>query len=273
MLVLYKNFYVFDIILFYNLFYLLKGFINNILNNIVLFKIYKVSIIKILDILELEKEVFKNTKFKYINKISFNNVGFEVSDNKIFDNLNLDIIRGKSVFIHGSSGIGKSSLIKILLRYYDLSYGDILIDNVNLKNIDLKFIRDNITYIGQDEYLFTDTIYNNLSFLCSDLNKIKKALNTCLFNIDTNYLLFDNGINLSGGERKKLIVARGLICCKNILILDEVFNEIDILEERKILNNIFAMYKNLTVIFISHRYQNHDLFDIEFDFNKKEVIV
>lgn len=268
LLTIYKDMYFLNIVLFSSMFYLLIGFINNIADSLVMYKTYKSSIEKVLDILDIEKETFKNTKLYNINKINFNNVNLIIEDKKVLDNINFEINKQDKIFVKGKSGTGKSSIIKLLLKYYKPTSGKILLDNINYENIDLKFIRENITYVSQNEYLFTDTIYNNLNIVCESKTKIKKAINTCLLNetftrnnIDENYLLVEDAINISGGERKKILIARALLKARNILILDETFNEIDIDTERKILKNIFNNYKNLTVVLISHRYNNSDLFN------------
>lgn len=267
LLIIYKGFYFLNIVLFSNLFYLLIGFINNIADSLVMYKIYQSSIVKVLDILDVKKEEFKNTKLNSFEKIAFFNTSLVVDDKKILDNVCLEINKGRHLFIYGKSGSGKSTLIKLLLKYYLPTDGKILIDDINYDVFDLKVLRKNITYVSQNEYLFTDTIYKNLQLVNDGKKKIKKAINTCLINetfmnngIDGTYLLTDNGINLSGGERKKILIARGLLQAKNILVLDETFNEIDIETERRILQNILNNYKNLTVILISHRYNNSDLF-------------
>ena len=161
--------------------------------------------------------------------------------------------------------------MRLLLRYNTPNEGSILIDDIDIKDLDLSFIRENITYIGQNESLFPGTILKNLELVESSKEKIEKVSKITLLdkfmernNIDYNYQIEENGSNLSGGERKKLILARGLLHFKDVLILDEVFNEISILEEREILENIFAEYKDKIVIMISHRNSNTNLFNKKF---------
>ena len=143
----------------------------------------------------------------------------------------------------------------------------------SLNDIDLSFIRDNITYVSQNESLFSGTIRKNLELVSSEDKLIQEVSEISLLydlykknNISDNYYIEENGYNLSGGERKKIILARGLLHFKEVLVLDEVFNEISVEEERIILKNIFARYSNKIVILISHRQDNMDLFDKKYAF-------
>lgn len=279
-LVLFKNFYFLNLVLFSSAFNLLIGFINNIAYSFVMYKIYKSSVIKVLDLLDVKSEELIDYDRSPINKIEFKDICLNFKDKKVLTDINISINKGDKVFICGNTGIGKSSIIKLLLKYYIPTSGKIMIDNINYKYLELKYLRDNITYVSQNEMLFTDSIYNNLFMINKDFTSVSKAIKNTLINetflknkIDGNFLLCDNGVNISGGERCKVLIARGLLKANNILVLDESFNGIDIETERRILKNIFKEYKNLTIIFISHRYNNNDLFNKIYDLNsKKEVI-
>ena len=267
-LVLKNSLNILDVVLFSSVFYLIFGLISNVNESISMYKVYEVSTSRILDCLSVEKEMFTRTNFSRINNISFNNVTYERDSLNILKNINLKIEKKDRVYITGPSGIGKSTLMKFLLRYITPNEGSVLIDGININDLELSFIRENITYIGQNESLFPGTILQNLELVVSSKEKIEKVSKISLLdafmeknNIDYNYQIEESGSNLSGGERKKLILARGLLHFKNVLVLDEVFNEISIEEERKILNNIFNEYKDKIVIMISHRNSNIDLFN------------
>ena len=262
---------ILDVVLFSSIFYLIIGLISNINESISMYKVYETSTSRILDCLDVEKEKFVKTNFSKINNISFNNVTYERENLNVLKSINFKIEKNDKIYITGSSGIGKSTLMKLLLRYNTPNEGSILIDDIDIKDLDLSFIRENITYIGQNESLFPGTILKNLELVESSKEKIEKVSKITLLdkfmernNIDYNYQIEENGSNLSGGERKKLILARGLLHFKDVLILDEVFNEISILEEREILENIFAEYKDKIVIMISHRNSNTNLFNKKF---------
>ena len=258
---------VLDVILFSSIFYLIIGFISNITESIVLYKVYETSTDRILDCLEIKEEIHKKSNFSSINKISFKDVTYKIEDNYLLKNVNLIIKKSEKIYITGESGIGKSTMMKLLLKYYDLDKGKILIDNINLNDLPLTFIRNNITYIGQNEQLFTSSILDNLKLITKDENKINEVCDISLVtnflkknNFSLDYHIEENASNLSGGEKKKIVLARGLLHLKNVLILDEVFNEISIKEERIILKNIMSKYQDKIIIMISHRNSNTDLF-------------
>ena len=257
-----------DIVLFSSIFYLVIGLLSNITESLSLYKVYSTSIDRVLDCLEVKKEKFTKPKFDKINKIVFKDVKYEKDYKQVLNNVNLTINKGDKIFITGESGLGKSTLMKLLLRYYNLTEGKILIDNINIEALDLTFIRENITYIGQNEELFPGSIISNLKLVSDDEEKITEMSEITLLdkflkenNIDLNYVIEESGFNLSGGQKKKIILTRGLLHFKNVLILDEVFNEISPLEEEIILNNLFSKYKDKIIILISHRNNNKNLFN------------
>ena len=267
-LVLHNKINVLDLVLFSNLFYFAISYMLNISEIILSYRIYQSSINKVLDILDIEKEEFNEVKINNIRNIMFQDVSFILNNKNILNNVTLNIKKKDKVFITGKSGIGKSTLIKILLKYFKASKGKILIDNIDIKYLDLEFIRNNITYVSQQEVLFNDTIKNNFKVVTESSRLINKAIKTCLVDkifknkkINSNYIIEENGNNLSGGERKKLIIARALLKAKSVIVFDESFNEIDVQEERIILKNIFKNYPKLIVILISHRKNNLNLFN------------
>ena len=269
---------ILDLILFSSLFYLMIGFLNNIMESISMYKTYQTSIDRVLDLIEIKKESFDSSRLKRLNNIEIKNLSFSYDQEEILKDINMKIERCDKIFISGKSGIGKSTIIKLLLKYYEANEGKILFDNININYLDLSYIRRNITYLSQNDTLFTDTIYNNLALVNSNKGKITKAMKTCLIedmfkekDITENFFLEENGINLSGGQRKKILIARSLLKAHSIIVFDESFNEIDADEERVILNNIFNNYKDLTIILISHRKNNKDLFNKWYELKDKRI--
>ena len=239
---------------FYKEFYYTKNSIKRI-NNILDYKYEK-----------LDKEsnlningdiLIKNLEFSYNNK------------NKILKGINLTIKKNSKVLIIGSSGSGKSTLLKILYRYYETNKNNIYINNYDLLDYKLKDIRKNITYISQNEFLYTDTIRNNI-ILDRNIDE-KEFLDVCNTTyisdiVKDNILSYDfrleeNGANISGGQRQRIILARALLKKSKIILIDEGLNEIDINLERKILKNIFEKYQDKIIIIVSHRLNNIDLYD------------
>ena len=248
--------------------------IKGILNLNLLYKNTKESIRRIKEIYEVEHEVIKKDQnlelpcFK--GNIKFVNLSFAYNgiDNVIND-VNMEIKCGERVLIYGDSGNGKSTLMKILMKYLSKYQGKVYIDNYDLKDISLYDIRNRICYVSQKENLYTDTIYNNITmFRNTDYQKFldvtkKMYVNEIIDNnpVGYNYMLEENAFNLSGGERQRIILARTILCNRDIYIFDEATNAIDINKERKIISNIFTLLKDKTIIFISHRFNNSDLFD------------
>lgn len=261
-----------DIVVFSSMFYMLTGLLSNITESISLYKVYQTSTDRILDCLTVKEEVFESTNFSKINEIQFKDIKYQNDENLILDNVNLKVREREKIYITGKSGIGKSTLMKLLLRYFENQKGKILIDNIEINDLPLSFIRENITYIGQNEELFQDSIINNLRLVEEDDSVINKVSKITLLdkmiedkNISYDYLIEESGYNLSGGERKKIILTRGLLKLKNVLILDEVFNEMSVEEERIILEGIFKNYSDKIIILISHRNSNTDLFDKKYN--------
>ena len=224
--------------------------INNILN-------YKYEKLDTLTNLNITGDItIKNLDFSYNNK------------SNILNNISLKINDKDKVLILGPSGTGKSTLLKLLYKYYDIQRNKIFLNNYDINDYSLRDIRENITYISQNELLYNDTIRNNI-ILDRNISE-EEFLNVCnmvyvndiikdnLLSYD--YRLEENGTNLSGGQRQRIILARSLLKTSKIILIDEGLNEIDINLERKILKNIFSYYKDKTIIIISHRLDNMDLY-------------
>lgn len=225
--------------------------INNILN-------YKYEKLDKTTNLSIEGDiVIKNLEFSYNNK------------NKILNNISLTVKQNDKVLVLGKSGGGKSTLLKILYKYYDIERNKICINNYDINDFSLKDIRENITYISQSELLYNDTIKNNI-ILGRNVDD-KNFINICNMvyvneiikdNIlSYNYNIEENGANISGGQRQRIILARSLLKNSKIILIDEGLNEIDINLERKILKNIFSHYQDKTIIIVSHRLDNMDLYN------------
>lgn len=224
----------------------------------------KTSLKRVLNILEYKKD--NGIIDKPFNNIKVSNLTYKIDNNTIINNLNINIEKSEKVMIVGSSGTGKSTLLKIILKYYEVKRNNIFLNDIDINDYKNNSIHKNISYISQNEILFTDTILNNLT-ICSN-EKIIEISKLCYIdeilkdkNLGYNYLLEENGFNVSGGQKQRIILARALLKPFNILIIDEGLNELDIALERKILKNIFNYFKNKTIIIVSHRLENKDLFD------------
>ena len=164
------------------------------------------------------------------------------------------------------------------MRYYKIDMNKIFIDGVDINNYKLNSL-NKIQYLSQNEVLFTDSVFNNININNSDMNYFLEVCKNCYIdsiinksNLGYNMMIEENGFNISGGEKQRIILARTLLSPFNILIIDEGTNQIDINLERKILKNIFKLYKNKTIIFITHRLDNIDLFDNFFELNDGNMV-
>lgn len=218
---------------------------------------------------------------KIHGNIEYKNLSYTYdSMHYILKNINLKIKKGNKVMVLGKSGSGKSTLLKLIMKYYDCDRGQLLIDNLDINDYDASCISKNICYVSQNEILYTDSVYNNINLNRKiDINRFLEIEKMCYVEdilknnrLGFNMILEENGFNISGGEKQRIILARSLLKKFNILILDEALNQVDIDLERKILKNIFDKYKNKTIIIISHRLANMDLFDQVVELADAEII-
>lgn len=233
--------------------------IKNIIDLDISIRKSKLSIEKIL-------KLFYNEKNNYIvensmhGEIEFKNLSYSFDDiNNVLNNINLKIKKGNKLMIIGKSGSGKSTLFKILKKYYSVKRGQAYINGIDIND----YSKSDIIYISQDEILFTDTLKNNI-----DSDNLIDISKMCLLDdivnknsLGYNMLIEENGFNLSGGEKQRIVLARAIANNFNILVIDEGLNQVDVNMERTILKNLFKKYKDKTIIFISHRLDNKDIFD------------
>lgn len=196
--------------------------------------------------------------------IHFKDAGFVYNHTGIraLDNFNLDIKAGDKVAIIGKTGSGKSTLVHMLLRMYDVQEGRLTIDGTPIEQYSLPNLRSQIAYAPQEAYLFSDTIYNNIKFGQADATEadIKEAARLADFQKDIDGLkdgyetvIGERGVMLSGGQKQRLVLARALLKKSPILLLDESLSAVDTHTEKTILNNLKDYIQNKTIIVITHR--------------------
>jgi ATP-binding cassette subfamily B protein len=201
---------------------------------------------------------------KITGDIEFRNFNFNYPDSKIdvLHNINLHIKSGEFVGIIGRTGAGKSTFVDILLRTYNLKPGELFFDNVDIMKLPFKKVRDSIGYVPQDNFLFSDTISNNISFAYTDLDeeKIERAAklsdvhdNIIDFKDQYKTILGERGVTLSGGQKQRVSIARALVKDPQILILDDSVSAVDTKTEEEILRNLREIRKGKTTIIIAHR--------------------
>ncbi len=236
--------------------------LKNIIDCIPKYSFMKASISKINDFLSIKKENLGTATATDGYDISINHLKYSYNKyQNILDDVNITINEGQFILLQGASGTGKSTLCNILNKNITDYSGDVILGKLNYKDISIKTIRDNITYVGQNENIFTGTIKENIildnKISDIDLNKVCKIckvddiISKKTFRLES-VIGSDEG-NISGGEKQRIILARAVLKNSNILILDEALSEVDINLELEILKNIRESYKNKTIIYISHK--------------------
>lgn len=219
------------------------------------------SAIRINEVLDRKNTVLSEGDLKVVNKgakIEFKNVSFKYeSSGYVLKDINLTINPGELVGIVGLTGSGKTSLVDLLLRFYNTDEGEILINGINIKNYDLKDLRENIAYASQKASLLSGSIEENI-FMNNKYSEKEKYL--AIDNAQANFILEDEekivarlGMNFSGGQRQRIALARALIKDSPILILDDTFSALDYKTDKNIRKKLAKHKKNQTKIFISQR--------------------
>ena len=199
-----------------------------------------------------------------LGDIAFKNVTFTYEDTNItaLKNLSFSVNRGETLAIIGKTGSGKSTILELIGRLYDVDEGEILIDGKNIRDINLYNLRNSIGYVPQDAFLFSDSIRNNIRFGKTDATDeevIEAAKNASVHKNITKFskgydtVLGERGITLSGGQKQRVSIARAIIHDPQILLFDDCLSAVDTETEEKILNNLFKISKNKTTIIVSHR--------------------
>lgn len=221
---------------------------------------------RINEFLKEEPEI-KNTtteRTKVAGTITFENVSFTYEDTNIqaLNNISFSIEKGKTLAILGKTGSGKSTILTLISRLYDTTSGHIFMDNKSIKEVNLYDLRNQISVVPQDAFLFSDSIKNNIKFGNENatdeevIEAAKKAVvheNIITFNEQYETVLGERGITLSGGQKQRVSIARALIKNAPILLLDDCLSAVDTETEETILNNLLAYCKDKTTIIVSHR--------------------
>lgn len=233
--------------------------IRNVIDLDISIKEAKNAIRRVLNILR-DEENNGIYDLEFTGEIKITNLNYKFGSKEILSNVNTTIKSGSKVVVIGNSGGGKSTLFKIIKKYYPVARNKIYINDIDIND----YKKSDVIYISQNEILFTDTIKNNIGSI-DNLTNVSKI---CLIdeivadnNLGYNMLLEENGFNISGGEKQRIILARSINRPFNILIIDEGLSQVDTNMERKILKNLFESFEEKTIIFISHRLDNIDLFD------------
>lgn len=222
----------------------------------------------------LPKDIFEH-------EIEFRNITFAYHEDIILKNISLTIPKGKTVALVGKSGSGKTTFVKLIPRFWDVTTGEILVDGINIKEIKIADLRGLIGYVSQDPILFNDTFENNISFgvenaTTEQIIDAAKVAHSHEFITESTYgyltKVGDLGQKLSGGQRQRVSIARAVLKNPPILILDEATSSLDTESEKLVQDAIQNLMKNRTSIVIAHRLSTIKNADHIIVFKKGEVV-
>ncbi|WKL47992.1 ABC transporter ATP-binding protein [Flavobacterium pectinovorum] len=218
------------------------------------------------EFLKIEPEIKNNNENPSTiqGSISFENVSYTYEDTNIeaLKNVTFTVKKGETLAILGKTGSGKSTILSLISRLYDVTEGKIIIDGNEISTLNLNDLRNNIGIVPQDAFLFSDTIKNNIKFgnqNASDDEVMEAAKNAVVhdniiaFNKQYDTILGERGITLSGGQKQRVSIARAIIKNPAILLFDDCLSAVDTETEETILNNLFEICKDKTTIIVSHR--------------------
>ena len=245
--------------------------VKNIINLLPKYNYVKATFSKISDFINLEEESFKDPSISLEGDIVLKGVSFSYNNyDYVLKDYDLIIKSNSHVLLNGKSGNGKSTICKLIYKTLDLNKGSISIGNNNLQDVSLASIRKSILYVSQNEEIFTGSIKDNILIGRDIANDL--FMNICkICHVDEIVLKkkmrYDSIIdgttkNLSGGEKQRIILARGLLKNANIIILDEALSEVDYKLESKIIKELRSFYKDKTIIYISHKNQTKNFENI-----------
>lgn len=211
----------------------------------------------------LELDIDENTE-KIIGGISIKNLSFNYPGNidRVLDNISIEIKEGETLGIIGTIGSGKTTLMNLILRLYPIPNGKIFIGNKDLNEIELSNLRKNISYITQDNFLFSTTIKDNITLFKDEFSdsEIIESTEKSIFSSEINNMkngiytiIGERGIDLSGGQKQRVVISRAFLNRSNIIIFDDTFSALDNKTEKSLLKNIKELVKEKTCIIISNR--------------------
>lgn len=198
----------------------------------------------------------------FLDRIVFRNVHFNYGQQDVLNNIELVVPKGKMIALVGESGAGKSTLADMIPRFYDVTAGSIELDGTDIRKLQLKSLRNQISIVSQEAILFNDTVNNNIAFGMEtpDQEKIIQAAKAAnahdfIMSLENGYdtVIGDRGMKLSGGQRQRLTIARAIFKDAPILILDEATSALDTESERLVQQAINELMKNRTSLVIAHR--------------------
>ena len=252
--------YMYQDRIYYNLLF----YITNLIDQIKNFNLSSNRVYEVIDDNTMEKEKFGDKKKEKLKgNIEFKNVSFSYNNNDmILENLSFKINENETVAIVGKTGSGKSTILSLIDKLYEINSGKITIDNIDINDFDKDSLRNNISIITQSPYIFNFTIKENLSLVKPNMTKTE-MINACslaslhefIVSLPNGYdtILGEDGINLSGGQRQRLAIARALLKDTEIILFDEATSALDNTTQKEIMEAINNMKGKYTIIIVAHR--------------------
>ena len=231
--------------------------------------------------LELEQTETKLEPKNLKGDIEIKNIDFRYGTRElILKNINIQIKQGEKIALVGESGSGKTTLVKLLLKFFNYEKGEININNFNINDIDNNILREKISYISQDIFLFNKSIRENLmindDIKIEEIIELSKKVNAYDFinelPLRFDYIIEENGINLSTGQKQRLSILRALLKKPDILIMDEATSNLDSITENIIQNTLNNIHFDMTTIIIAHRLSTILMCDRIYVLDKGEII-
>ena len=226
------------------------------------------------------EKITSENKIKLNGNIILKNVSFAYSEKNVLDNISIEIPKGKKVALVGLSGSGKSTIANLIVRFFDNYNGEILIENKDIKKIELVDLRNNVSMVTQETILFNDSIANNIKYgkLDASEEEIKNVAKTSGISefsenlenqLDT--VIGESGVKLSGGQRQRIAIARAILKNGPILIMDEATSSLDNITEKEVLKTIKNLMKDKTTLIIAHRLSTIEDSDIIYVLDKGKI--
>jgi ATP-binding cassette, subfamily B, multidrug efflux pump len=240
---------------------------------------------KIIELLKTESSIKNNEETinlrKFKGNIRFENVSLDIDGRRVINNVCFEANAGQTIGLVGHTGSGKSLIINLLSRFYDATEGEIYIDGINIKDIELDTLRGNIATAMQDIFLFSDTVKDNIAFSnpkasFSEIKKISKKAQAHNFikNLEDGYetIIGERGVGLSGGQRQRVSLARAMMKDASIFVLDDVTSAVDMETEKKIQYELKNMEEKKTTFIIAHRISSLKQADLILVLDNGEIV-
>lgn len=253
-----------------------------LINDVQRFVASSTKIIALLQTQPKIKNIKHAVKKEQLNgTVEFKNVSFNYGDEAVLENISFKACPGQTVAIIGPTGSGKSTLVNLICRFYDCTKGEVLIDNINIKEMNIRKLRQNISVAMQDIFLFSDTIEGNIAYGVPDasMDQVERVAQVAgahdfILHFPEGYdtIIGERGVGLSGGQKQRIALARALLKNPSVLILDDTTSSVDMETEHAIHKSLKSFYRDKTTFIIAHRISSVKNADVILVLNEGKVV-